>query len=68
LTRQRRAAPECRTAIGSYEQVGEKFLQLFEVGLDGMASILVNYVREIPVLRDEVLPRLERLKIRHGRD
>ena len=32
-----------------------------------MALILVNYVNEMPVLRDEVLPRLERLKIRQGR-
>ena len=29
-----------------------------------MALILVNYVREMPALRDEVLPRLERLKLR----
>ena len=32
-----------------------------------MAIILVNYVNEMPVLRDEVLPRLERLKIRESR-
>jgi alkanesulfonate monooxygenase SsuD/methylene tetrahydromethanopterin reductase-like flavin-dependent oxidoreductase (luciferase family) len=53
--------------IGSYDQVAEKFLRLSEAGLDGMALILVNYVREMPALRDEVLPRLERLKIRNGR-
>jgi len=29
-----------------------------------MAIALVNYVREMPVLRDEVLPRLERLGLR----
>jgi hypothetical protein len=28
--------------------------------------ILVNYVQEMPILRDEVLPRLERLKLRAG--
>jgi hypothetical protein len=32
-----------------------------------MALILVNYVNEMPALRDEVLPRLERLKLREGR-
>lgn len=53
--------------IGSYDEVAEKFLRLSEAGLDGMALILVNYVREMPILRDEVLPRLERLKLRAGR-
>jgi dimethylsulfone monooxygenase len=53
--------------IGSYDEVAEKFLQLSQAGLDGMALILVNYVREMPALRDEVLPRLERLNLRAGR-
>jgi FMNH2-dependent dimethyl sulfone monooxygenase len=53
--------------IGSYDEVAEKFLKLSNAGLDGMAVILVNYVNEMPVLRDEVLPRLERLKIREAR-
>jgi alkanesulfonate monooxygenase SsuD/methylene tetrahydromethanopterin reductase-like flavin-dependent oxidoreductase (luciferase family) len=53
--------------IGSYDEVAEKFLRLSEAGLDGMALILVNYVNEMPVLREEVLPRLERLKIRESR-
>ena len=52
--------------IGSYDEVAEKFLRLSNAGLDGMAVILVNYVNEMPVLRDEVLPRLERLKLRAG--
>jgi dimethylsulfone monooxygenase len=53
--------------IGSYDEVAEKFLRLSQAGLDGMALILVNYVLEMPVLRDEVLPRLERLKLRASR-
>jgi alkanesulfonate monooxygenase SsuD/methylene tetrahydromethanopterin reductase-like flavin-dependent oxidoreductase (luciferase family) len=53
--------------IGSYDEVAEKFLRLSQAGLDGMALILVNYVREMPALRDEVLPRLERLKLRASR-
>ena len=53
--------------IGSYDEVAEKFLRLSNAGLDGMALILVNYVNEMPALRDEVLPRLERLKLREGR-
>jgi FMNH2-dependent dimethyl sulfone monooxygenase len=54
--------------IGSYDQVAEKFLRLSQAGLDGMALILVNYVNEMPALRDEVLPRLERLQLRSGRN
>jgi alkanesulfonate monooxygenase SsuD/methylene tetrahydromethanopterin reductase-like flavin-dependent oxidoreductase (luciferase family) len=50
--------------IGGCDQVAEKFMRLSEAGLDGMALILVNYVRGMPALRDEVLPRLERLKRR----
>jgi alkanesulfonate monooxygenase SsuD/methylene tetrahydromethanopterin reductase-like flavin-dependent oxidoreductase (luciferase family) len=53
--------------IGSYDEVAEKFLRLSQAGLDGTALILVNYVREMPALRDEVLPRLERLKLRASR-
>ena len=52
--------------IGSYDEVAHKFLQLSQAGLDGMALILVNYVKEMPVMRDEVLPRLARLKLRAG--
>jgi alkanesulfonate monooxygenase SsuD/methylene tetrahydromethanopterin reductase-like flavin-dependent oxidoreductase (luciferase family) len=53
--------------IGSYDEVAATFLRLSEAGLDGMALMLVNYVQEMPVLRDEVLPRLARLKLRAGK-
>jgi dimethylsulfone monooxygenase len=53
--------------IGSYDEVADKFLRLSRAGLEGMAVILVNYVNEMPIVRDEVLPRLERLKIREAR-
>ena len=53
--------------IGSYDEVAETFHRLSVAGLDGMALMLVNYVNETPVLRDEVLPRLERLKLRAAR-
>jgi hypothetical protein len=35
-----------------------------ESGLDGIALGLVNYINDMPLLRDEVLPRLERLGLR----
>jgi hypothetical protein len=43
--------------IGSYDEVAATFLRLSEAGLDGMALASVNYAREMPVIRDEVLPR-----------
>ena len=50
--------------IGSYDEVAATFKRIAEAGIGGMAIALVNYVREMPVLRDEVLPRLERLGLR----
>ena len=50
--------------IGSYDEVADQIHRLSQAGLDGMALASVNYVREMPVIRDEVLPRLERLKLR----
>ena len=51
--------------IGSYDDVAETFQRLHEAGLDGMAIGMVNYIDEFPMLRDEILPRLERLGLRH---
>jgi alkanesulfonate monooxygenase SsuD/methylene tetrahydromethanopterin reductase-like flavin-dependent oxidoreductase (luciferase family) len=53
--------------IGSYDECAETFLRLSNAGLDGMALMMVNYVQEMPHMRDEVLPRLERLKLREAR-
>ena len=50
--------------VGSYDQVAEKFKYLHDSGLSGMAIGMVNYVEEFPILRDEILPRLERLGLR----
>ncbi len=51
--------------IGSYDDVAETFQRLHEAGLDGIAIGMVNYIDEFPMLRDEILPRLERLGLRH---
>lgn len=53
--------------IGSYDEVADQIQQLSQAGLDGMALASVNYVHEMPVIRDEVLPRLERLNLRRAR-
>jgi alkanesulfonate monooxygenase SsuD/methylene tetrahydromethanopterin reductase-like flavin-dependent oxidoreductase (luciferase family) len=50
--------------IGSFDDVARTFKRLADAGMDGMAIGLVNYVRELPYLRDEVLPRMERLGLR----
>jgi alkanesulfonate monooxygenase SsuD/methylene tetrahydromethanopterin reductase-like flavin-dependent oxidoreductase (luciferase family) len=50
--------------IGSYDEVAEEFKFMSEAGLDGIAVALVNYITEMPHLRDEVLPRLSRLGLR----
>lgn len=50
--------------IGSYDEVAATFKRLSDAGLDGMAISTVNYVQEMPIIRDEVLPRLVRLGLR----
>lgn len=50
--------------VGSYDEVAETFRRISEAGIDGMAVGLVNYIDDMPALRDEVLPRLQRLGLR----
>jgi len=50
--------------VGTYDQVATMFKRLSDAGLDGMAIGLVNYIDEFPILRDEILPRMERLGLR----
>ena len=49
---------------GGYDEVAEKFRLLHAAGLDGMAINLIDYIGDFPALRDEILPRLERLGLR----
>jgi dimethylsulfone monooxygenase len=49
---------------GSYDDVARQFKELHDLGLDGMAIALVDYIADFPWLRDEVLPRMERLGLR----
>jgi FMNH2-dependent dimethyl sulfone monooxygenase len=50
--------------VGNPDFVANKFHQLSNAGLDGMAFGLVNYLDELPFFAAEVLPRMERLGIR----
>jgi dimethylsulfone monooxygenase len=49
--------------IGSYDDVVETFQRLNEMGLDGAAIGMINYVNDFPHIR-ELLPRMERVGLR----
>ena len=51
--------------VGSYDEVAERFRFLSDCGLSGMAIGLVNYVEDMPVIRDEILPRMVNLGLRN---
>lgn len=51
--------------IGSYDEVVATYKRLSDAGLNGLAVAMVNYIDEFHHLRDEVLPRLEHLGLRH---
>jgi alkanesulfonate monooxygenase SsuD/methylene tetrahydromethanopterin reductase-like flavin-dependent oxidoreductase (luciferase family) len=48
------------SVIGSYDEVAAAFKRIADAGIGGTAIALVNDGQVMPVLRDEVLPRLER--------
>lgn len=50
--------------IGSYDDAAAMYKRLSEAGLNGLAVAMVNYINEFHHLRDEVLPRMERLGLR----
>lgn len=54
--------------VGGYDEVVDQFRRMADAGLDGFAFGMVNYIDEFPMLRDEILPRMERLGLRlpHG--
>jgi alkanesulfonate monooxygenase SsuD/methylene tetrahydromethanopterin reductase-like flavin-dependent oxidoreductase (luciferase family) len=52
--------------VGSYDDVANEFKQMADAGLDGMAIGLIHYINEFPHIRDEVLPRMERLGLRQA--
>ena len=50
--------------IGSPDDVTEKFLRMHAAGLSGIAFSLVNYVDELPLIVDEVIPRLRNASVK----
>lgn len=52
-------------AIGSYDDVVETYRLLHEAGLDGVAVGMFDYIADTERLRDEILPRMERVGLRN---
>jgi dimethylsulfone monooxygenase len=50
--------------VGDPDRVASMLAILSQAGFNGVGISLVNYLDELPYLRDEVLPRLERLGLR----
>ena len=50
--------------IGDPDAVAGQLAGLAGAGLRGVAMNFVNYLGELPLVRDEVLPRLERIGLR----
>ncbi len=50
--------------IGTPDQVAAGIIRLHETGFAGTTLSFVDYVKEFPYFRDEVLPRLEKAGIR----
>jgi alkanesulfonate monooxygenase SsuD/methylene tetrahydromethanopterin reductase-like flavin-dependent oxidoreductase (luciferase family) len=52
------------TSIGTPDDVAQQLAEAAGAGIDGIGLWMVNYGAELPYLRDEVLPRLERRGLR----
>ena len=53
--------------IGSYDDAVETMKKLKAIGIDGLACGMINYVRDMPAIRDELIPRMERAGLREKR-
>jgi FMNH2-dependent dimethyl sulfone monooxygenase len=50
--------------VGTPDSIADELAALSRSGVRGIAFSMVNYLRELPLFHDEVLPRLRRLGIR----
>ena len=50
--------------MGTPRQIADKLIELHEIGIAGTALSFVDYVKEFPYFRDEVMPLLEHAGIR----
>ncbi len=50
--------------IAGYDEAVDIMTRLSDAGVDGLACGMINYVRDFPHIRDELLPRMERAGLR----
>ena len=50
--------------VGSPDHIADELADLSRSGVRGIAFSMINYLNELPLFRDEVLPRLERHGVR----
>jgi alkanesulfonate monooxygenase SsuD/methylene tetrahydromethanopterin reductase-like flavin-dependent oxidoreductase (luciferase family) len=50
--------------IGTPDEVARELARFSAAGFEGCTLSFVDYVKEFPYFRDEVLPRLERMGLR----
>ena len=50
--------------VGSPDDVAEKLARIHGAGISGIGFSLVNYLTELPLLAQELIPRLERMGLR----
>ena len=50
--------------VGSPDHVAEELANLSRGGVRGIGFSMINWLEELPLFRDEVLPRLERMGVR----
>jgi alkanesulfonate monooxygenase SsuD/methylene tetrahydromethanopterin reductase-like flavin-dependent oxidoreductase (luciferase family) len=52
--------------VGSPDRVAEELATLNQAGVRGIAFSMINWLEELPLFRDEVLPRLARMGVRQA--
>ena len=50
--------------VGTPDSIADELAVLSRSGVRGIAFSMVNYLQELPLFRDEVLPRLQRMGVR----
>ena len=50
--------------VGTPDSIADELATLSRAGVRGIAFSMVNYLHELSLFRDEVLPRLQRMGVR----
>ena len=53
--------------VGTPDRVADELISLSRSNIRGIAFSMVNYLEELPLFRDEVLPRVEKAGVREKR-